>query len=525
MRSGLVVACGVALSHGAFVEFPIEHVDDLTFARFEEEYVKTMTPVLIRGNDRTRAEAARWGVEDVAKKCGDGGITRYVSDGGKDWGGFDHDTSKKVPFKILVEEMKRSDATEVYGFDYNLKCDCPDMVEEMTSLPYFKQDITNQAPHGAAWPVLIAGNAGTRSQLHVDNSFLPFWLTLLSGEKVFRCVHHDEWQAKLVPAGVLNAAGDVKVAIDSYNDAYIEEHFAGATVYSSTLFPGDSVYIPVAGLHGGSNVGTTPALAVTGNYHDAAHSDLLLRTYCDPEMDKRVARGREKSRLRAMIKETSCLFMAGVLGSTDPVRRDDGDVDAFRPLGDVVYDPAFCPKYAGHDGDCPAAAARCPAAPAEANEESDFISDKNGDGRLTRDEVALKFAQVSPQYLAGDHDDVSLAELRDWVQAEVEKIWPLAHKEDLPVADLDKRIRDRFFAEIDAEEKRDADPAPPPKKRKTAAASGEVASCGGWAAAGECAANPSYMLKACPKACAAVAPRETPSPRGREPAPADSDEL
>ena len=42
----------------AFVEFPVERADELTMARFKAEYADKLRPVVIRGNDRTRAEAA-----------------------------------------------------------------------------------------------------------------------------------------------------------------------------------------------------------------------------------------------------------------------------------------------------------------------------------------------------------------------------------------------------------------------------------------------------------------------------------
>ena len=104
-----------------------------------------------------------------------------------------------------------------------------------------------------------------------------------------------------------------------YDDARVDATFGGARVYSSTLYPGDSVYIPVGGLHGGSNVGTDTALAITGNYHDAFHHDLLLRTYCEDEILRRIDRkqrsGKRLSRLKSMLEDKSCLFWAGVFGA------------------------------------------------------------------------------------------------------------------------------------------------------------------------------------------------------------------
>ncbi|KAH8044347.1 hypothetical protein JL722_14738 [Aureococcus anophagefferens] len=49
-------------------------------ARFKAEYADKLRPVVIRGNDRTRAEAALWSAGDFRDRCGAGEITRYVVD-------------------------------------------------------------------------------------------------------------------------------------------------------------------------------------------------------------------------------------------------------------------------------------------------------------------------------------------------------------------------------------------------------------------------------------------------------------
>ena len=45
--------------------------------------------------------------------------------------------------------------------------------------------------------VVTAGLPGSRSSLHVDNSLMPFWLTLLQGKKTFRIIRLPNWRKHL----------------------------------------------------------------------------------------------------------------------------------------------------------------------------------------------------------------------------------------------------------------------------------------------------------------------------------------
>jgi hypothetical protein len=216
-------------------------------------------------------------------------------------------------------------------------------------------------------------------------------------------------------------------------------------------------------LHGGSNVGDAPALAVTGNYHDEAHHDLLVKHWCEPELAKRVRRT-TTTRLKAMVKDSSCLHYAGILGGVDPNGDRGADPDAPLPMAAVVYDEAFCPKYGAERDDetseryCAHAAATCPVP--DPDDESDFVVDRNDNGRYEREEVALKFAEVSPRYLKHIPDaDVTYADVRAWVGAEMAALWPL----DGPpktAREIDDYIRARFMRDVDAEAA--AQPAPAP---------------------------------------------------------------
>lgn len=169
---------GVALMvRGEFVEFPVEYADEMTMEAFRVKYVEALRPVIIRGNARTRAEAKQWGVESLVDRCGAGEITRYVSDPtSEEWGGFDMRTASKVSLGSFFAETEVSEAaSDIYGFDYNLKCDCEAFVREASILPYFKQDVTNQlAFTGAAWRAPGSEGASMPLHLSVHESAIPF---------------------------------------------------------------------------------------------------------------------------------------------------------------------------------------------------------------------------------------------------------------------------------------------------------------------------------------------------------------
>lgn len=398
--------------------------------------------MVIRGNRRTRAEAAAWTLADFRARCGSGAVFRFVSDAAsRDWGGFDHDRLRTVALGDLLGEVEAGAA--IYGFDFDLKCDCEAFVRNATVLPYFKRDaFPRNELETAVWPCLIAGPPGSRSQLHVDNSFLPLWLTLLSGRKVFRAVDFGTWRRELVPRGVVDADGATLVPLDSYgDDAALLAALGGARVYSSTLEPGDSVYVPVGALHGGRNVGAEPALAVTANFDDAAHHPLLIAHYCEGYLLRNRRSG--EARLDALVASKSCLAWAGVLGAR-PAPRTPGDRDSPARMADVVYpDGAFCRNHHpdGRRRPCARAAAACARDGPRDDAPSRFVDDANGDGAVSRQEVALRFADMSPNYL---DRAATLADVKAWVAREVDAIWPPGDPR-VSAADIDAAIARRFF--------------------------------------------------------------------------------
>jgi len=395
------------VARAKIVEFPIERVDELTVRDFEAKYVRRLRPVVLRGNARTVAEAENWDLEAWRDYCGEGRIELFqANDESTEWGGFNYEDAGVVPLEDFLRDMKES---SLYGFDYDIKCSCEAFVQESFILPYFKNDLMMQGSFGrGVWPVLIAGSAGTRSRLHVDSYFFPFWLTLLAGEKIFRAVALDEWREKLVPLGLYNNDGDALVAYDAFDDEAVRATFGGddVEVFSTVLYPGDSVYIPVGALHGGLNRGNEPALAVTANFDDRSHRDLLLRHYCS-----------DQHSLEHRINDKTCMEWAGVLDdfySVDSVHASPPDAPV--PMDSVYYNDVFCDAFRwkdtdedeGRDRTCPVADRICPR--------------RNEDEVVSRLELAVCFARISPRVLPGD---TTYDELRVWVREQVADAWPV----------------------------------------------------------------------------------------------------
>jgi hypothetical protein len=132
------------------------------------------------------------------------------------------------------------------------------------------------------WPVLIAGASGSKSSLHVDSHFLPFYLTVMSGVKHFRVIALDDWRNTLTP-DLYDHSGVVVAPIDAYDDDVVEQEFLsrGAHVYHVTLQVGDTIYIPTGALHGAINLDADDiSLSYSANFLDQEHAEQIKQHWC-----------------------------------------------------------------------------------------------------------------------------------------------------------------------------------------------------------------------------------------------------
>ena len=284
------VAAGVGAEpppRGAWAQLPVEVVEELSVADFLRQYVEPQRPVILRRRSGAAA-APRVDVEWLRRECAAGKIFVFERDvASVGWGGFGEPQPSTLGAYL---ERLAGGGTEHYAFDLKAACDCGALLDRVPLLDYFSAD---EVPFDAQlpptnWPSLIVGPGGSRSALHVDSAFLPFWLTLLGGRKTFRVVTRDEWRARLARpsaagAPLYSSEGKALSPVDAFDDGFAERELLGrgATVWNGTLDVGDSIYLPTGALHGALNAADAgAAIALTSNFLDGAHAAQVDADYC-----------------------------------------------------------------------------------------------------------------------------------------------------------------------------------------------------------------------------------------------------
>jgi hypothetical protein len=259
---------------GQWKNINIEMVDDLSHDDFVSNYVEKQLPVVLRRPKLTRKMKNKNMFRWMKTHCDLRGehATIHVFDSDPEsvgWAGFNFNEKTEMKLDAFFKELHREhekykknkkgnlliskDNNKQYGFDYRLICSCPKLLDRFPQLRYFQGDVLQVDPlfPRVHWPVLIAGPSGSKSALHVDSHFLPFYLTVLSGTKHFRIITLQDWRNTLTPH-LYDHEGVVLHPIDAYDDEIIEQQVLsrGANVYNITLNVGDTIYIPTGALHG-----------------------------------------------------------------------------------------------------------------------------------------------------------------------------------------------------------------------------------------------------------------------------------
>lgn len=249
------------VGEGGWADIPVEPLAALTVAEFHERYSRPSVPVILRADLATLPLNSTWDVARLTSVCGDGQIIAYRADNSsRAWGGF-ADDHVELPFRRFAAGAPSFGGR--YGFDLFTRCDCPALLRDFRLPAAFAGDLLALEPL-VGWPRspgLLVGPRGTRSAMHVDAQFLPFWITVLSGEKLFRLVSHDDWTRGFAPqirAGgaaaareppLLDALGATLArGVDGFDDAFVARELIrarGATVFNGTLRAGDTLYVPV----------------------------------------------------------------------------------------------------------------------------------------------------------------------------------------------------------------------------------------------------------------------------------------
>ena len=278
-------------ANGRWAQIQRELVENLSIDQFRSRYATQGLPVILKTNKP--ALTREWTIADLQSHAGSGDLSvHYPSDRSTEWGGF-YKTSQLELREYLAMILNGTAAmTGAYGFDYDTKCSAPKLLDNFQLLDYFQDDVLPFGVLQASWPSLILGPEGSRSAMHCDNSFLPFWLTVLKGKKMFRVIRLPDWRANL-SAVVTGEDCSMITPINGFDDAAVEREYIarGATVYTAHLNAGDSLYVPVGALHGGYNLpGAGVTMALTSNYLDIDHTPQVLRDYCPNFGEDRLCR-------------------------------------------------------------------------------------------------------------------------------------------------------------------------------------------------------------------------------------------
>jgi hypothetical protein len=355
------------LTHALIVPLEVRDVVTLSVAQFKAEYVDQMKPVVLRHLEASEEWSAmqKWGPEYIKETCGRCPVSTVVK-GVKDeqgWGGFDFRQSQETTFEDLFSSWKReafsgSRKSLKYGFDINVKCLCPSLMDDFGVLKYFLSDTLmkwTSLYFDTVWPMILLGPPTTGSGIHVDNSFLPFWLTLIAGKKQFRVIMQQEWSTHLsayfgdgINYGWEGPSNGMKIPFDVFDDEFLSQNpdFDDVQVWDTTLLPGDTIYIPSGAAHGALNLfvsqdGTYDetqdvAIGMTSNYLDRWHAPQIAELFCE-----KIVAASGNDEILAIKKE--CLFFTGIANDTFPA--DPLDIPLSVPFFNHFLGSDLCTMY------------------------------------------------------------------------------------------------------------------------------------------------------------------------------------
>lgn len=203
----------------------------------------------------------------------------------------------------------------MYGFDFSVAYECTKLFDSIHIPKYFSHcalqrhyvharndsELLPMVERPFQWPSLMAGQRGSRSELHYDQAGLPFWMAILRGHKLFRVlpmmenIHLTSDTSADAPwpthetAATNQFSGNI---LDEYTGPNGGYSFSGlpnlpfnatirheltvgpdftrfprvcqAKVRQAFVGPGDLVFIPPGAPHGALNLDSTVAL--TSNF-------------------------------------------------------------------------------------------------------------------------------------------------------------------------------------------------------------------------------------------------------------------
>ena len=323
---------------------------------FVTNYMKPGIPVIIQMSPtELGGPTIPWSFESVSDRCDSASLmpTAYnkldknageeSEEGDRPWAGMEW--ANQVPLRDFTSKMERFDKLQqegktiekknvIYGFDFPLSTECPNLLKNFYVPRYFST-CTFQRNIGHAknqdglpgpisdgrrfgWPSLMMGQPHSRSELHYDEAGLPFWMAVFRGKKFFRMLPVPD--NKHLTSGVSDkrwpgTADDLEQigsmlpeymneGPDSYNFNILPDELGAsendnlqplgepdfkkfpklceAVVHESIVEAGDVIFIPTGTPHAAMNLNAT--IAITSNLfspEDDPASSKWVRDYCN----------------------------------------------------------------------------------------------------------------------------------------------------------------------------------------------------------------------------------------------------
>ena len=235
---------------------PVDAHRALSPGEIFERYVKTSTPVLLRGAVTNWPARTRWTPEFFRKRYPDAAVELVHCATGE------RIARRLEDYFTLPRHQKR----DWYLCDWNFRQTHRELLEHIRSPTGFDVDWMSGIPRSERPDLLwiYIGHAGTRGPTHVDNYGTSAWLAVLQGKKRVRFVD---------PRG--QRTGKLS-QLDLFDDDARPE---GLRLSEARMSSGDLLYVPAGCWHAALN--PTYCLSVTANFLDGGcfgpHRDFWMR--------------------------------------------------------------------------------------------------------------------------------------------------------------------------------------------------------------------------------------------------------
>eukprot|EP00659_Diplonema_papillatum_P001062 gene1062-1634_t len=254
------------------VEIQRVPADELSLREFFETYEQEGMPVVITN---VSCFNTMWTRAHIERLCGSATVTPVAPNKqkGESWGDLqpmpEMNVSDFIRNLSAYHALSPKDPYAPYMHDWSIASKCPALLDDYVVPKYFAQDVLrmivdekeNYYPFRDSWPSLFIGSAGTGSGLHIDSGDTHFTMYMIAGVKDFRIIRPQD-------------------RIVAYEDRYkgtfygnlFEPNFTAnpllalATVYKTSLHPGDLLFVP--GGSGHQVINPTDVISVSTNYVD-----------------------------------------------------------------------------------------------------------------------------------------------------------------------------------------------------------------------------------------------------------------